>query len=106
MENFIELLEKKLECTDKKKISENFVFIKELVYLFFEQIKVSDVDETNLIFKVLEDIQSVLAKAVFKNKVNVTPELRKFVYDFDRIDDDDMKNYLYSKIKSNDYTLS
>ena len=53
-----------------------------------------------MIFKNLEDIQFILAKAVFKEGLNVSPFLREFIYDFDRIDDFDVKNLQYQKIKS------
>ena len=106
MENYIRLIEQNLECQDKKRLISNLSFIQSSLFLLFDQIKVTNsYDEAVLIFKVLEDIQFVLAKAVFKDGIVVTPKLRKFISDFDRIDDEGMRNYLYLKIKSNEYVL-
>jgi hypothetical protein len=106
MENFLKLFERNLEYQDKERLITNLSFIQQILVLLLEQIKLTaSYEEANLIFKILEDMQFVLAKAVFKNKIVVTPQLRKFISDFDRIDDEALKNYLYSKIKSDEYKL-
>jgi hypothetical protein len=52
------------------------------------------------LFKILDEIQFILAKAVFIDGVEVSPFLSDFIYDFDRIDDDRVKVKQYNKIKS------
>jgi hypothetical protein len=95
MSNFIELIESNLSDT------EGLEFIEQEIKLLFKFIaKTKRIEESGLLFKNLEDIQFVLAKAVFKNGVIVTPFLRGFIYDYDRIDDMDVKKKLYQKIKS------
>lgn len=72
---------------------------KEIEKLFFEISKTGNVDEANLLFDKLEEIQYLLAKIIFKYDIKVTPFIRQFVYDFDRIDDKETRDYLYKKIK-------
>lgn len=94
MSNFIELIENYLS---KK---QGLEFIEQEIKLLFSAISnTNKVDDARLIFKNLEDIQFVLAKSIFKNGIEVTPFLRQFVYDFDRIDDDETKRVLYERIK-------
>jgi hypothetical protein len=69
----------------------------ELLYKAIEQ--THEIHEADLIFKNLEDIQFILAQAVFKDGIKISPFLRQFVYDFDRIDDIEVKEYQYKKIK-------
>jgi hypothetical protein len=96
MSNFIALIESKLDTP------EGLGFVElEIQLLFSEIAQTKSISDAELIFKNLEDIQFVLAKAVFKEGLNVSPFLREFIYDFDRIDDVDVKNLQYQKIKSN-----
>lgn len=94
MDDFINLLKSKLA------ISGGMEFIEKEIRLLFNSLKqTNSITEADLIFRNLEDIQFVLAQAVFKDGVNVSDFLRKFIYDFDRIDDTDVKKYQYNKIK-------
>jgi len=96
MNDFINLIESKLKSAD-----EGLDFVQKEIQLLFEAIEqAKSMNEAELVFKNLEDIQFVLAKAVFKEGLKVTPFIREFIYDFDRIDDDDVKRYQYAKIKS------
>jgi len=104
MENFIRLIEQQFESLSEKKLKKNLQFIQEVLNLLFSYIsKTDDLDEAALAFKLLENIQFVLARASFKEGVVITSLLKKFVSDFDRIDDEEMKAYLYLKIKSGEY---
>ncbi|SEK63758.1 hypothetical protein [Parapedobacter koreensis] len=95
MANFIELIESSL--SQKKGVE----FVEQEIKLLFSAIAgTNKIDDAELLFKNLEDIQFVLAKSIFKNGIKVTSFLKKFVYDFDRIDDNDTKKNLYNKIKS------
>ncbi|MBK7985785.1 MAG: hypothetical protein J0M05_06780 [Candidatus Kapabacteria bacterium] len=95
MSNFIDLLESQLS----KEYGLEFVE-KEIMLLFLAISKTETFDETELIFKNLEDIQLVLAKAIFKNKMEVSEFLSDFVSNFDRIDDIITQKILYEEIKS------
>lgn len=95
MSNFIDLLESQLS----KEYGLEFVE-KEIMLLFLAISKTEIFDETELIFKNLEDIQLVLAKAIFKNKIEVSEFLSDFVSNFDRIDDIITQKILYEEIKS------
>ena len=97
MNNFIKLIEKELYSHN----TFNLEFIQKQIELLFNLIKeTKNIDETEMVFKILEEIQFVLARAIFKDKLEVNQFLRQFVYDFDRIDDSDTKIHLFNKIKS------
>lgn len=97
MNNIIELIENNLSQESGQKFVEQ-----EIGLLFSEIANTNKIDDAELLFKNLEDIQFALAKAIFKNGIEVTTFLRDFVYDFDRIDDIEVKLNLYNKIKSKD----
>lgn len=95
MSNFVDLMESQLSH------KQGFDFIEQEIKLLFSEISnTNKVDDAELMFKNLEDIQFVLAKSIFKNGIEVTSFLRQFVYDFDRIDDIETRSFLYDKIKS------
>ena len=73
-----------------------------IIYYLDKKIQIQESNQIsdNQLFKNLEDIQFVLAKSVFKNGIEVTPFLRRFIYDFDRIDDKEIKSILYDRIKA------
>lgn len=95
MNNFIELLKYNL------KDENGLIYIEAQINLFFKTISTctNNVEEAELYFKNLEDMQYLLAKHVFKYNLEVSSFLRDFIYDFDRIDDFETKNYLYKRIK-------
>lgn len=94
MSNYIELIESNLADKD------GLEFIEQEIKLMFTAIaNTNNINDAGFFFKGLEDVQFVLAKAIFKNGIEVTPFLRQFVYDFDRIDDKETKENLYSRIK-------
>jgi hypothetical protein len=74
----------------EKEIDNVFRKIKETILL----------SDANSYFDLLDKTQLLLAKMSFKDGVVLSPNLKKFVYDFDRIDDFDQKTYLYSVLKS------
>lgn len=68
----------------------------------FLRIKLTiDVSEDENYFQSLEKLQFKLAEEIFSNVLKVNEFLREFVYNFDRIDDEELKLILYDKIKSN-----
>lgn len=67
----------------------------------FLRIKLTiDVSQAENYFQSLEKLQFKLAEEIFSNGLKVNEFLRKFVYNFDRIDDEELKLILYDKIKS------
>lgn len=62
-------------------------------------------EEARHYFDELEPIQYRLAKIVFKEGVVVSTKLRKFVKDYDRLDDLDTRKFLFSVIKSDGYVI-
>jgi len=57
-------------------------------------------------FKTLDDIHfSSLAKLAFVENVQITLDLRQFLRDFDRVDDLSWREYLFNKIKFENYSL-
>ena len=95
MNNFVDLIENYISQ------KHDFEFVEQEIKLLFYAISnTNKVEDAELIFKNLEDIQFVLAKSVFKNGIEVTPFLRRFIYDFDRIDDKEIKSILYDRIKA------
>ena len=93
MNDFITLVESKIND------SKGLEFVEQQIQLLFTGIRqTKNLNEAEMLFKNLEDIQFVLAKAVFKNGLSVSLFLREFIYDYDRIDDEEVKQRLYQKI--------
>ncbi|MDY3315928.1 hypothetical protein PG630_01200 [Riemerella anatipestifer] len=79
---------------------QKFYLIEDKIKSLFSEISnANELRDTEFLFKELENIQFELAKLAFKDKVVLSPFLRQFVYDFDRIDDDEIKIFLYERIK-------
>lgn len=72
-----------------------------IVELFLRIKQTIDVCEAEIYFQSLEKLQFKLAEEIFSNGLEVNAFLREFVYNFDRIDDEELKLILYDKIKSN-----
>jgi len=62
-------------------------------------------ENTKLYFNFLENKQSLLAKLAFKEKIGLSKALKKFVHDFERLDDPELRKYLYTKIHNKNYFL-
>lgn len=60
-------------------------------------------EECGEFFSELEKIQTELAVLVFKEQVEVSTKLRKFVRDFDRLDDIDLRQNMFTKIQKREY---
>ena len=60
-------------------------------------------EECREFFSELEKIQTDLAVLVFKERVEVSTKLRKFVHDFDRLDDIDLRQNMFAKIQKGEY---
>lgn len=62
--------------------------------------------ETKIYFDTLQETQEALGFLFFNNKISLSPELRKFVRDCDRLDDEWLREHLFEKIKTGIYSLS
>lgn len=78
-------------------------FEKDIKQLLVIMEGIDNINDTKDIFKKLEDIQIKLACLVFKYNVKVSPFIRQFIYDFDRIDDIEMRKIIYTKVKKGEY---
>lgn len=101
MNNLVKLIEQCVQCSNEKILKINLDFIESMLNLLFNQIKKTDsVENAELIFNLLGEIQFVLAKASFKEGAPLTPQLNKFICDFDRIDDIETREFLYLRIRA------
>jgi len=97
MKNLVELIEQKY---NEGKLEDILLFIQKELEILLNKIKATNsIGEVMILFDTLEKIQFILAKAVFNDNLVVPPNIKKFIYDFDRIDDEEIRYYLYSKIK-------
>ncbi|MBN9382123.1 MAG: hypothetical protein J0H74_15245 [Chitinophagaceae bacterium] len=89
------------EWKDKKEILQ----MTEEAELLLQQIKhTQNMQSAESYFEKLGQIQLVLARMSFKEDVELSAGLNRFVRDFDRIDDIAARQYMYTKIK-NGYTI-
>lgn len=79
--------------------------VEEIDSLFTLISQTKNLSEASKYFEQLDEIQTQLAKLLFKKRIDLTNSLRKFVKDFDRIDDYEMRKYLYLRLKKDDYSL-
>jgi hypothetical protein len=75
-------------------------YSKKIEKIFSEIAKKPDLNSCFSYFDELDEIQTELAKYLFKYDVKVSMKLKQFIKDFDRIDDIDCKLSMYRKIKS------
>ncbi len=103
----IKVLLQKFEnsLTKKDKESKLPLVLKE-IYRIIAQIKVcNDLGSAGQLFSSLEKIQSSLARAAFIDGITLPQELRKIVRDCDRLDDQDVRDFLFKEIKNGTYEL-
>lgn len=85
-------------------INHDLLRIEAEIQRLFHQIRLrASIEEANLLFGTLSEIQFVLSKLVFKEGKRVTSTLRKFVRDFERIDVDSIRADLFTRIKTGEY---
>jgi len=90
----------------KSNISWELVYLEKVVRTLLAKIKDSNnIQQAEIYFDILQNIQDALAKLSFKYDVKLSASLNKFVSDFDRLDDHELRDYLFNKIKHNLYSL-
>ena len=72
-------------------------------YLILEIQSCATIEEAGDYFLLLDEIQLILARLVFSNKIEVTSFLRQFISDFDNLEFN--KKYIFFKIKNGEYNL-
>lgn len=91
--------------TNKNNLNQNLLLLEEKIKNIIIKINFcKDTQEAEEYFALLGQIQSILAKLVFKDEVNVSNYLLEFIKDFDRIDDEDAQRYLFNEIKAGKYS--
>ena len=78
---------------------------KEIDNIFLQMQLCSDVMQASSYFEQLVSIHSILCELVFIEEFDVTSDFRKFITDFDRIDDLWWRGYIFNKIKTENYSL-
>jgi hypothetical protein len=59
--------------------------------------------ESQKYFDLLQNAQEIISELFFTEKIVLSKELRKFVRDCERLDDPWLREYLFKKIKENNY---
>lgn len=78
----------------------------EMIYELFSLIKKRDTkEEAAEYFFLLGKIQHYLARLTFVYNINLPQELMKIVRDCERIDDNDVRDFLFHEIKHDRYNL-
>lgn len=77
---------------------------KEIDYLLFSKIKnCKSINEANEYFDILQKMHKILAILFFKEKLEISDKLQKFIKDCDRLDDEWLRNKIFNKIKEDSY---
>lgn len=103
LKNLLQQLASDSKILDKN--SDCLLIANEIRHLFSEIKSCKTFDESQPYFNSLEQIVLVLEHLVFKNKTAVSKELWQFLKDFDRIDDNDLRIYMFNEIKNKRYKL-
>lgn len=76
----------------------------EIDSLFFLKIKgCKSAEEAKAYFDLLQKAQEILAMLFFKENIQISDKLQKFIRDCDRLDDDWLRNSIFNKIKEGTY---
>lgn len=65
-----------------------------------------NIEAAGVYFDQLENIQAVVSGLIFQKQIKVSDCMWKFFKDFDRADDYRVREYLFKRIKNNDYSLA
>ncbi len=88
-------------------INPRLPFILSEIYILLEKIKLcSSEHEAKIYFDILQNIQNILATLMFREEIEVNDEIAQFVRDCERLDDPWLRDYLFIKIKNNEYSLN
>ncbi|TET06851.1 hypothetical protein E3J79_00630 [Candidatus Dependentiae bacterium] len=106
MENLISLLEQLSKEKTKDVIIKKIPsVVKEINKLLLKIKECKKIEAANKYFDLLEKIQFVLAKLLYIENIDMQTDLKKFIGDFDRLDDSMLREYLFKEIKENKHVL-
>ena len=104
--NKLQLLLDEIEREPSKATGRLPLLLKE-IYVLIERIKsCPDMQSASAYFTLLAKIQSALARITFRDGIALDQELSKIVRDCDRLDDEDVRNFLFDEIRSGTYDLT
>ncbi|MBY0110232.1 MAG: hypothetical protein K2X90_03920 [Candidatus Babeliaceae bacterium] len=66
----------------------------------------NNLQEAKKYFDILQKIQEVLAMLFFKEKIEISNKLQKFIRDFERLDDGWLRENLFNEIKQGSYNYN
>lgn len=96
----LKILEDLEQNPTQSNVSPILPFLHEEVNHLLTKIKLcKSIAEAHIYFDLLQKIQNVLAILVFKYDIKVSKSFRDFIYDCDRLDDLELRKYLFKKIK-------
>lgn len=72
-------------------------------YIFSKIKSFDNVESAHDYFNTLELIESTLTALIYKENLGLPDALMQLTYDFDRIDDKNLREYIFNKIKTGDY---
>lgn len=91
---------------DAEALQSQLDFLQQEVIKLLEKIKICNgIKDTQHYFDGLQKIQGVLALLLFKYSIPMSAQLKKFVRDCDRLDDVDLRHWLFTKLQQGCYSL-
>ncbi len=87
-------------------LAEKLLSLSREIKYILSQIKLSENATTaGKYFDLLQKTQVALAKLMYVSKIGIPDPLCWFVRDFERIDDNELRNYIFNKIKNDEYSF-
>lgn len=105
-QEFIQGMDKKLKHIEKlsTNLTQELSLLDQEIRYIFSTIKSCDtLESTHNYFDELQKIQSVLAALIYRDKLGLEEKFYLFTKDFDRIDDYELREYIFNKLKNNEY---
>lgn len=94
-----------MESFDQNVFQQIPILRKKINEIFLQMQHCIDIKETVNHFNELEKIHCILSKLMFIDDIITPEDLNQFFRDFDRIDDSDVREYLFNQIKTENYLL-
>jgi hypothetical protein len=83
-----------------------FIVLKEEVNKLISEIKnCKDLHEVHVYFDILQNIHGVLSDLFFVEGLLIPDIFLKFMRDYERLDDNNIRKYLFDEIKNTNYNL-
>lgn len=98
------IIEKLYQTEDMDSNNKNILFVKNFVIFLLEEVSRTEFEKTNILFDILSEIHGVLSWPINSENRVIPPILKRFLHDFERIDDWNTRRYIYEMIKEGNYT--